>query len=259
MKQLRAFTLIELLVVISIIALLIAILLPALSSARQSAIQIQCASNNKQLGISANAYAAEYKGKFAVRDRTTSKYAGGFKHGPSDRWAEDYLTFMEGTFEDLPQLVLCPNTNNNGETWEGIAKPNWALSDYAYYPTYYERIVDGVGGSAAHWAARDDQGNIIKTATGLVDPSDSPLFGDSLYYGGGEWQVSAHPKGNDEGLSTFVEQAETNAVTTFAPEPGGGNQTALDGSVQWYDFSEYEIAAENFFGNSPQTWWVKPE
>ncbi len=47
----RAFTLIELLVVISIIALLIALLLPALQGARESARQVLCLSNQRQMGI----------------------------------------------------------------------------------------------------------------------------------------------------------------------------------------------------------------
>jgi prepilin-type processing-associated H-X9-DG protein len=58
--------LIELLVVIAIIAILAALLLPVLSSAKERANRVKCASNFRQVGIGITMYVGEYNGYLPI-------------------------------------------------------------------------------------------------------------------------------------------------------------------------------------------------
>jgi len=86
---LRGFTLIELLVVIAIIAILAAILFPVFGQAREKARQTACISNQRQIALAIQMYAADY-----------------------DEMMPDDTTVWSG-ISVAPKLLICPTAGKN--------------------------------------------------------------------------------------------------------------------------------------------------
>jgi prepilin-type N-terminal cleavage/methylation domain-containing protein/prepilin-type processing-associated H-X9-DG protein len=143
-----AFTLIELLVVISIIALLIAILLPALSMARETSRQAQCASGLRQWGIAVAVYMNDFNETLPQEGaggantlatawyNTLPNYVGAKKYG-------DMYTGAIGTTQDYPNdwIWYCPTAVQQNQYKSGTG-----LNSFTYA---YNGALNGVGGGNA--------------------------------------------------------------------------------------------------------------
>ncbi|MBN8524657.1 MAG: type II secretion system protein [Planctomycetes bacterium] len=101
----KGFTLIELLVVLAIIVLLASLLLPAIKVVQEQALRSTCASNLRQCGIAALAYASDWDGIFPQQNGNPNYWSHpqvlGTDHGIGLIWAQlDQANW---------KVMFCPN------------------------------------------------------------------------------------------------------------------------------------------------------
>lgn len=215
MRHRNAFTLIELLVVIAIIVALIAILLPSMGRAIEVSNRAVCGSNQRQLVLTALAYAADHKGIFPESTRPDGEQST-WHVDPDQR---DLLFKRYGlTFDSFS----CPNMIDL-DTW--ISETPSGISGYRVGLQRMWGMGNWTAAGATPWDSPRGIATTKNTAAMTADITAKSVWSPRVTLG-------AHTRGGPiVGPVGYTPEPEEIGVE-------GANVGLLDASVTWRDAAD---------------------
>jgi len=237
----RAFTLIELLVVISIIALLISILLPALGSARRSALETQCASDQRSLGQAAVTVATDEKG--VLPD------LGSNADNPKQRASHIYWTFINR--RDHLEDYGAQRSN-----WYSVTNDAWNRDDFYNYSA--KDMVFGRFYFASSVAKSEAFSSLVRRSPNLDLVEGKPIFATRLEDAAQiEFLWTDLNRVWPAGVGNFTTPSDplrrgANHLGDEPLQPLGSHVTLSDGSTAWAAGIDIE---KRLTFNGSDIWW----
>jgi len=228
-KPREAFTLVELLVVISIIALLMAILLPALTTARQQARVMVCASNSKQIGNVIAAYQSGNDGKVPVMLNRFTPLGAGF---PAK---SRLLSLALGRYSQ--------GTSNLSTVDDGIFNPDgdWGNSqDTQIKPKYFKKYLP------KFYACPFVRGK-------KANASNDFTTGSSVSFNGVTYRTMVS-EGSGESYVVWCWELQRDYPYTPKHPLGLPNGTAKYGALSWNSYPELTTMDYKKLAKAPVMW-----
>jgi prepilin-type N-terminal cleavage/methylation domain-containing protein len=247
----QGFTLIELLVVISIIALLLSVLMPALNKARQSAHDVVCMNNLRQMGIAHNVYAENNNGKWVSGTPCYPRADDPVNVDCYTVWHPAWFPKDEGAM-GIGRLVML-NYLTNAKV---LYCPAWKYKEYQYGGyNGWPKTNEGLKKGQNRWVIANYQyrSNIVPGWSGAVSIIDYPSVASERirppnYSDPGSISVMS------DGFA-FNSVMVLNVYNDWHHSEGGYNVLYKDNHVR--EIKDPKGMLTNFSANLPigQRWW----